>query len=142
MNGFEPNLVAVLAAASAAFAVGGVWYSPLLVGDIWRAEAGLSEAPIRAGDRAKTFGIAFAALLLMSYGLALLIGPASEAAKGFYSPSQQGAFYGFLTGFGWILSAFMVVARFEHRSWKYIAVNGGYWIVAMTAMGGILGAWN
>lgn len=142
MNGFEPSLVAVLAAASAAVAIGGVWYSPLLLGDIWVAEAGVTEAPIRAGDRAKTFAIALAALLVMSYGLAILIGPASEVADGFYSPSQQGAFHGFLTACGWTLSALVVVGRFERRSWKYLAVNGGYWIVAMTAMGGILGAWN
>ena len=142
MNGFEPNLAAVLAAASAAVAIGAIWYSPLLLGDIWVAEAGVTEAPICAGDRAKTFGIALVALLVMSYGLAISIGPVSEVADGFYSPSQQGAFHGFLTACGWTLSALVVVGRFERRSWKYLAVNGGYWIVAMTAMGGILGAWN
>jgi hypothetical protein len=33
-------------------------------------------------------------------------------------------------------------ALFERRSWRYVAVNGGYWIVAFTVMGAILGAWR
>ena len=142
MNGFEPNLVAVLAAAAAAFAIGAVWYSPLLLGDIWMAEAGLSAAPRRAGDTAKTCAIAVVALLVMSYGLEMSIGPTHEVADGFYSPSQQGAFHGFLTGAVWIVPALVGLGLFERRSWTYIALNGGYWIVAMTVMGGILGAWN
>jgi hypothetical protein len=35
-----------------------------------------------------------------------------------------------------------VVALFERRPWTYLLVNGGYWVVTMTAMGAILGAWK
>ncbi len=141
MNGFEPNLLSVVVAALVGFVIGGLWYSPILLGKQWMAETGLTEEQINAGDKRKIFGIAFVALLIMSYCLEMFIGPTTEIAEGFYSRSQQGAFYGFLTGFGWVFFAFVVVGLFELRSFKYIAINGGYWIVTLTAMGGILGGW-
>jgi hypothetical protein len=54
----------------------------------------------------------------------------------------SGAFYGFLAGFGWLFFGIGVVALFEQRSWTYILVNGGYWVVTMTAMGAVLGVWK
>ena len=35
-----------------------------------------------------------------------------------------------------------IVALFERRPWSYILVNGGYFVVAFTVMGAILGAWR
>lgn len=142
MEGFEPNLLAVLVAAVTGFIIGGLWYSPLLVGNMWMAEAGLTEEQVNAGNKGKIFGVSFVALLIMSYCLEMFIGPTTEVGEGFYSPSQQGAYYGFLTGFGWVFFAFVVVGLFEQRSWKHICINGGYWIVTLATMGGILGAWN
>ncbi len=139
MEGFEPDLLAVLLAALAGFVIGGLWYSPVLLGEMWQKEAGITEEQIAASNKARTFGTTFVALLIMSYCLEMFIGPTAEVAEGFFSPSQQGAFYGFLTGFGWIFFALVVVGMYEQRSMKYIMVNGGYWIVTMTAMGGILG---
>ncbi len=138
----EVNWLAVIAAAVAGFAVGGLWYSPLLMGPLWMKEAGVTRDQIEQSDRRKTFGISFLALLVMSYCLAMFIGPARGVEDGFFDPSQQGAFHGFLVGFGWLFLAFVVIGLFELRSWKYIAINGGYWIVTMATMGGILGAWQ
>jgi len=35
-----------------------------------------------------------------------------------------------------------IVAVFEHRSWKYVLINGGYLTLALTVMGAILGGWR
>ena len=142
MDGFSINWLAVVAAALAGFVIGGVWYSPMLIGNLWMEEAGVTQEQIDGGNKARIFGLAFVSLLSMSYCLAMFIGPTTEVSEGFFSPSQQGAFYGFLCGAGWLFFAFVVVGLFEYRSWKYMAINGGYWIVTMTAMGGILGAWS
>ena len=141
MEGFEPNYLAVIVAAAAGFVVGAFWYSPMLMGPLWRQESGLTEEQMGASDKRRTFGLSFLALLVMSYCLALYIGPARGVEDGFFDPSQQGAFHGFLAGFGWLFMAVVVVGLFELRSWKYMAINGGYWIVTMATMGGILGAW-
>jgi hypothetical protein len=139
MGSFEPDLLAVLWAALAGFAIGGLWYSPLLLGERWMEAAGITPEQINASNRARTFGLAFVALLIMSYCLEMFIGPITEVGEGFYNRSQQGAFYGFLAGFGWVFFAFVVVGLFELRSRNYILINGGYWIVTMTVMGAILG---
>ena len=139
MSDFEPNLMIVLVAALAGFGVGGLWYSPLLIGELWMKEAGITQEQIDAGNKAQTFGLAFVSLLIMSYLLALFIGSTVELGDGFFSPSQQGAYHGFIVGLGWVFFAFVVVGRFEQRSWKYIGINGGYWVVTLTTMGGLLG---
>lgn len=139
MAEFQPNLIHVLVAALAGFVVGGLWYSPLLIGELWMKEAGITQEQVDASNKAQTFGIAFVALLIMSYVLALFIGSTTELGEGFFSPSQQGAYHGFTVGLGWVFFAFVVVGRFEQRSWKYIAINGGYWVVTLATMGGLLG---
>lgn len=142
MENFEPDLLAVVAAALAGFVIGGFWYSPLLLGKRWMEAAQVTPERIAASNKARIFGVAFIALLIMSYCLEMFIGPVPEVGEGFYTPSQQGAFYGFLAGFGWVFSAFVVVGVFELRSRDYILINGGYWIVTMTTMGAILGGWR
>jgi hypothetical protein len=34
------------------------------------------------------------------------------------------------------------VAAFERRPLSYMLINGGYWLVAMTLMGTVIGAWR
>ncbi|WP_439102933.1 DUF1761 domain-containing protein [Congregibacter sp.] len=135
MDDFVINLWAILAAAVVGFVVGGLWYSPLLFGNAWMRAADISQEQIAAGNKAKIFGLTFVFLLIMSYCLAMFLGTPEITL-------QAGAFYGFLTGFGWIFFAFGVVALFELRSWSYILINGGYWVVTMTLTGGILGGWK
>jgi hypothetical protein len=53
-----------------------------------------------------------------------------------------GATAGALAGVGWVALGIGVVALFERRPLAYTLVNGGYWAVAFTVMGAILGAWR
>jgi hypothetical protein len=135
MDDVTVNWLAVVVAGLAGFVVGGLWYSPLLFGRSWMRAAGVTEEQLALGDKGKIFGLSLIFLLIMSYCLAMFLGTPDITM-------QTGAFYGFLTGFGWIFFAFGVVGLFELRSWTYIFVNGGYWVVTMTLMGGILGGWR
>jgi hypothetical protein len=38
------------------------------------------------------------------------------------------------------LPVITVSALFEQRSWKYIAIHAGYWIVCLGLMGGLISA--
>lgn len=135
MGDVHINLTAVLVAALAGFFVGGLWFSPILFGKAWMREAGVTEEAVNAGNKAKIFGFTFVFLLIMSFCLAgFLSAPDVDVSAG--------ALYGFLTGFGWIFFGIAVVALFELRSWTYILINGGYWVVTMTLMGVILAAWK
>lgn len=128
------NIWAVLVAALSTFLVGWLWYG-LLFGKAWMSAAGLSEEQLKQGNMAKIFGFAFLFELIMAYCLAIFLNDPSIGL-------QEGAFYGFLTGFGWIFFALAVNSLYEQKSWKYIFINGGYWTVAFTVMGLILGAWK
>ena len=137
METFQPNVLAIAIAAVAGFVIGGLWFSPLLLGRAWLKASGLTEEQVMAGNKGRIFGVSAIALFVMSACLAMFIGP---SAAGGASPAILGAFYGFLTGFGWLFFAFVVVGLFELRPWPWILINGGYWIVTMTVMGAILAA--
>lgn len=128
------NIWAVLAATLLTFVIGAIWYGPLF-GNIWMKTVGLSEDEINEGNMAKIFGLAFIFELIMAFCLAMFLNDPSIGIS-------EGTFYGFLTGFGWIFFALAVNALYERRSWKYIFINGGYWVVTFTLMGLILGAWK
>jgi hypothetical protein len=129
------NYLAVIAAALSAFVIGGLWYSPLLFQKPWMRANGLSDADLKKGGEARIFGGAFVLSLIMSFNLAaFLAGPDTTIG--------WGAAAGALSGVGWVALGVAVVALFERRPLAYVLINGGYWSVAFTTMGAILGAWR
>ena len=65
----QPNLLAVLLAAAAAMVLGGLWYSPLLFGRLWKRLAGLTEAK----GVVLSYLLNCLSLLLMSYVLGSIL---------------------------------------------------------------------
>lgn len=127
------NFWAILVAALSAFLIGGVWYSPVLLGGAWKNVNGLGSEVSGAGPR--VFALAFVLSLVMAVNLAMFLNdPKTNLA--------WGATAGFLAGFGWVAMGIGIVALFERRSLKYVLINGGYLTVALTSMGAILGAWR
>jgi len=55
---------------------------------------------------------------------------------------SHGAFHGLFSGIIVALPILGTNALFEQKSWKYIFINGGYWIFTFTLMGGVLGQWG
>ena len=51
---------------------------------------------------------------------------------------KHGAFHGLLAGLFFVLPVLGTNALFERKGFKYIAINVGYWLVALTIMGGII----
>ena len=133
MNIHTLNVWAVIAASVSAFVIGGLWYSPVLLGTAWKRANGFSADPLPVG--VKGFSIAFVLSLVMAFNLAMFLNaPGTTLAFG--------AMAGFLAGAGWVLVGMGIVAVFENRSWRYVLINGGYLTVALTVMGAILGGWK
>ncbi len=128
------NLWAVFAAAASAFLLGGLWYSSLLFGALWKRanRFGIDEPRAPTG---KTFAITFALSLVMALNLAMFLNDPKTTMA-------WGATAGFLAGFGWVAMGIGIVSLFEGRRWSYVVVNGGYLTVALVLMGAILGAWR
>ena len=133
MNLHTLNVWAILVATLSAFLIGGLWYSPVLLGAAWKRANGFTADPPAAGPRG--FLIAFVLSLVMALNLAMFLNAPGTTLL-------FGAMAGFLAGAGWVLVGMGIVAVFEHRSWKYVLINGGYLTVALTVMGVILGAWR
>ena len=129
------NWLAVVGAAVATFALGGLWYSPMVFGRAWMSENNLNDEELRKRNMAKVFGLSFVFSLLMAANLAMFLAGAKTTTR-------WGATAGFLAGFGWVALAIAMIALFERRSWKYMFINGGYMTVAFVVMGLILGAWR
>jgi hypothetical protein len=129
------NYFAVLAAAISTFVLGGLWYSPLLFGKAWMRANGFTEADLVTFSKARMFGLSFFFALVMALNLAMFL-------AGHNTNLAWGMTAGGLAGLGWVAMAIAIIAVFENRSWKYIAINGGYMTVAFVIMGAILGAWR
>ena len=126
--------IAVGVAGLSAFALGGVWYSPALFGRAWMRENGLSLEEVRAGNKGKIFGWSLVLSLVMAVNLGMFLNTPDIHFV-------QGLLYGLLAGV-WVLCGIAIVGLFELKTLRYILINGGYCLVALGLMGGIIGAWR
>jgi hypothetical protein len=55
---------------------------------------------------------------------------------------KHGAFHGAINGLFVAVPILGVNALFEQKSFKYIAVNGLYWIITLSLMGGVICGWQ
>ena len=138
------NWLAVLVAGISAFVLGGVWYSPSLFGKAWMKENNFTLDFVKKGNTAKIFGWSFVLSLIMAANLGMYLAdspatcPADCAQK---TDLAWGATAGFLSGL-WPFCGLAIVALFEQRSARYIFINGGYLLIALTLMGAIIGLWR
>lgn len=159
------NPWAYLASVLVVLPVGFVWYNPKVFGTIWMREAGVNPDAPKKANMFKIFGLTLlfalmATMMLQSivihqFGALSMIGgaPFIESAlpsyKAFmadyghhYRTFKHGALHGAMTGLFLALPIIGTNSLFEMKSWKYIWINVGYWIVCFTLMGGILCAWE
>ena len=134
MGDLHFNFAAIFVAALMSFAIGGLWYSPLLFARAWMKEAGLTEQQTKDAPMGRIFGLAAVASLVMAFNLAAFIGP--RASLGF------GLFAGAAAAIGWVAMSLGVIYLFEQRSLKLWLINSGYQVIAYTLMGGLIGVWK
>lgn len=135
MEQFYINHWAVLVCAVSNLVVGAIWYSPMLFYKAWMKENNFTDEDMKKVNPAKTYSLTLIISVIISYNLAFFLGDTK-------TDMTWGATAGFLAGFGFSALIFSVVALFEQRSWKYIAINGGYITIYFTLIGFILGTWR
>jgi hypothetical protein len=128
------NIWAVLVSALSTFLIGGLWYSPAVFGKAWMKENGFTEDSMKNSNMVKIFGLTFFLALIAAVNLAMFLGPTATVS--------DGAFYGFLAGFGWVATFVGTHYLFERKSFKLFLINAGYSVVSLTVMGVIIGAWR
>lgn len=125
------NWLFVFLATLSGFLIGGIWYSPLLFAKPWMRINGFKEENLRQTNKVKIFGLSFIFSLIMAVNLAMFIGKDADFTTGL--------FYGAAAGV-WVFSGIAIVALFEQRPFAYTLINGGYCLLALALMGGIIGA--
>ena len=161
----EFNFLAILVAALSSFVVGFVWYNPKVFGTIWMKEAGLNQEQLDKGNTLKIFGLTFVYSLMVAFTMPALVihqmgalsmigGPMFvETAKPSYlafmadygdafRTFKHGALHGFIAGIFLALPIISINGLFEQKSWKYILITAGYWMVTLTIMGAIICGWK
>ncbi|WP_291132889.1 DUF1761 domain-containing protein [Flavobacterium sp. UBA7682] len=159
------NFYAVFVSALVTLVVGFVWYNPKVFGTIWMNETGMTEEKAKQSNMLKVFGLTIFYSLMLAFlmpalvvhqlgALGMIGGPEFvTTAKPSYSAFladygnefrtfKHGALHGFMSGLFLALPITAINGLFEQKSWKYILVNAGYWIVSMTIMGAIICGWK
>jgi sterol desaturase/sphingolipid hydroxylase (fatty acid hydroxylase superfamily) len=71
-NAFQSlNWLAVVVAAVSAFALGGLWYSPMMFAKRWMKETGITEESAAGKNMVKIFGLAFILSFIAAFFLAM-----------------------------------------------------------------------
>jgi uncharacterized membrane protein YqjE len=163
------NLIAIIVAALTPMATGFIWYNPKVFGYIWMEVSGTTEEKIKGANMAVIFGLTFVFSLLFAFGTSQLVihqnhfysllinepgfgeeGSEVQAMITSFMESygsnfrtfKHGLFHGLLSGIFLVLPIVAVNALFERKSWKYIWINSGFWIVNMMIMGAIICGWT
>ena len=159
-----PNFLAVLVAGLSTLPIGFIWYNPKVFGTAWMRESGVPEEKAKTANMFKVFGFTILFSVMAAFLLQFLVihqfgpdgmigGPAAADIKPSYEAFmndyghafrsvKHGALHGFMAGLFLALPIIGTNAMFEMRSWKYIFINSGYWIVCFMVMGAILSAWE
>lgn len=134
------DVIPVLIAALAAFAVGGAWYSPALFANAWMSGHGYSPDKIVAmratNPPARTMGLTLAALLVMASVLELLMVWLRIVGI------KPGIGLAVLIWAGFAATVTMISNVFSDKPIRVYLIDSGYQLVALAIMGGVLGGWR
>lgn len=153
------NFLALLLASLSSLVIGFIWYNPKVFGNIWMNEAGMTEEKMKGSNMIVIFAMSVFYAFLISFLLQVLVihqygafgmigGDETKALPSYnafmtdyqtaFRTFKHGALHGFMTGLFFALPVIGTNSLYERRSWKYVLIAGGYWIVTCTIMGGII----
>ena len=127
------NIWAVLLAALAKFILGGLWYSPVLFGNVWLRETGLKADELTAP--AKPIILAAALGLVTALTLSVII---MLARLDFVHSLALGS----LIGIGIMAAMLGPQFAFEGRSFRLYTIYAGQYMVELIMMAAIIGAFQ
>ena len=158
----EFNFLAIIVSAIVPILIGFVWYNPKTFGTAWMREAEVSEEKLKGGNMLIIFGVTLVLSFFLAFFLQMLTNhqmgamgmvggdptlakPSFNAFMADYGTAfrtfKHGALHGIMAGIFLFFPVIAINALFERRSWKYIFINAGYWIVSLGAMGAIVCGW-
>jgi hypothetical protein len=120
----------------------------------------MTEEKARQANMVKVFGLSFVFAFMLAFMLPTIVihqvGAAQLAGGNANDPAliaflevhgdmfrtfQHGALHGFLGALFLVFPVLAINGLYEQKSFKYIFVTSGYWMVTMTIMGAIVCGW-
>ena len=163
----EMNFNVLFLAALVPMIIGFFWYGPLF-GNAWMKEMGFTKESLAGTNMVKTLIISYVfSFFIASFLIFVVIhqsgvystlagepGFNEKAGEGFaffqdfintygdrFRTFGHGALHGVITSLFFVLPILSIVALFEKKTVKYVAINAGYWMVTLAIMGGIVCQW-
>jgi hypothetical protein len=164
-----PNILIVALAALIPLVVGFIWYNQKVFGNVWLRVSGVDPNPEKKPNMALIFGLTYVLSFLIAMAMNFIvihqmhvfsvmanepgIMDAGSETNNYlldfmsrygdrFRTFKHGAFHGFIAGFMMAMPVLGINAMFERKGFKYIAINGLYWMVSMALMGGIICAFT
>ncbi|HLC98523.1 MAG TPA: DUF1761 domain-containing protein [Candidatus Nanoarchaeia archaeon] len=131
------NYAAVLVAAAVSFAIGFLWYSEILFGNLWVKLSGIAKKDAKKAKKQGMWKSAVASLI--SYFV--MAGVLSSIIVYIGKTPAVGAFIGVLSWLGFIATTTLGGVLWEGKSIKLYLFNNAYHLVSLVVMGLIIGAW-
>jgi hypothetical protein len=127
------NIWAALVAAVSSFALGGLWYSPLMFYKLWNREAGRSESTPAGPHPARVFGVAFVFSLIAAFTFAWWLGPDPELRPALINGLAAGACF--------VGASFGINYQFANRTFLLWLIDAGYHTLQFVLFAVVLALW-
>lgn len=136
------NYWAVLVSAVLAMVWGFVWYGPLF-GKMWIREMGWTDEQVKMGQSKsmmKQYVLQALGALVMAFVLAhsLYFAQMILHEQGM-SLALQAAFWNWL---GFVLPVTLASVLWDGKSWKWLGISAGYYLVVLATMGLVIAYWS
>jgi len=156
------NFPILLLAALVPMIVGFIWYNPKVFGKAWMEASGMTDEKVKTGNMPLIFGLSFVFAVLLAVEINFMVIHQNHLGSIFFGQDEalkavtehlntnysgwtdnfrtfkHGAFHGFIAGVLFALPVLATNAMFERKGFKYVLVNGGYWILTICLMGGVI----
>lgn len=126
--------VEILLGALAAFLLGFAWYTALF-GKMWQAETGITDEEAQK-DMARTHGLAFLMMIILSYGINYVVNLHDVAEQTFV----HGAFHGVLSALLYAIPVVAIHYLYQRKSLKLFLIDAGYVVAFFALSGGVMAA--
>jgi len=132
------HVLPIVVAAVAAFALGAVWYSPMLFGKAWVAANGLTSERIEAmrASAPRAYTVSFLCDIVMAGALCVLLHRIGIVSW------LTGAKLGGLVGLGFAATIGLTANMYSDRRLSAWAIDAAYQVAYLILMGSILAAWR
>ncbi|MFM2268881.1 MAG: hypothetical protein RL757_2322 [Bacteroidota bacterium] len=165
------NVITILLAGLIPLVVGFLWYNDAFgFGKSWMKENGFTDEflkkdfnPLKVFGLCYVFGVmlAFAMMPMVNHQMGLFSmlqdtpdhqNTATEVGKAYaflmdnygsaFRTFKHGAFHGIIYGVFLALPFLGINGLFERKSWRYIFIHFGYWVITLALVGGVMCQWG